>query len=1277
MRPSICISYGAADAAAAETIRREMTRYGFDCEAIEPSLERQGREERLDDAVCLVALTSRAAEAGAVGGDIRSFLQTGRPVLCVSLETNALDGRYCADREGGAERICPPVGDTTDTAERAYYLHQMYLARLCRLKGVFTETACEQDDYGRLIRQAWSAYRVCEGDPFPSKEKQTEAIEAVEILAEAYRVGHIAPRMESEAAVWLERGARLGQVESMLRLAEWKKQGRYIAKDTEEALTLFKKVAERGDARGYYQIGLCALDGSGMMRDTAAAIEALTQAARRGYAPAYYRLGLLRREGIGAPPDRYASARDLYTACRELDDETQENGEIGGGRILHSRPRWAEGRRRRWVSMRKLREDKLVGLLPGLSEKKQHECMARCTYRRSSPTDSKLAIGQGLDEGYDPAMAAYELGWTLETGGCAIHALYWYRRAAERGHAGALLRLAECYRVGRGVLPSMKEAVKLYRMAAKLGEAEAQFRLGVCYEKGICMAPDPVGAVHWYAEAAKQDHAPAQNNLGGCMERGAGTRRDEAGAVDQYRRAALAGLPEAICRLGLCYERGRGIAQDEARALGLYTQAAEAGHPYATYRLGLCYDWGRATQTQFSRAAQAYAKAAGAGVPEAAYAMGLCCQDGRGVSRDTTQAFSWFAASAAGCAQGALEAGLCLLEGQGAIRKPTEAKRYFELAIAVAGMTVPAYKPGHEPWPDIFPPEPVGGEALYRLCEAFPQAEDVPVPDMPPAAGTEKQAVGEALYRLAQGNLSGLWQETQEAEPNVPISPIAQLTEAARLGNADAGMLLGDLYASGKLTRDGWKAADAAVLWYAYALTCLPYRRDIRSRVGSPARMRLAEDCFERARQTDLSATDAETATAWNERGWRYLTGAADCGSGEAVIQLAECAFRGIGTRPRPGMAKALLDGVRRRHGECFDAAVCLWLGDFNLHDPVWLATDAALREPQEPDQGRRLCAAELYRQAARATLPVTSELTRDGLPVTDTYATAQAEALYRLALLGFTSPESLSAVPEEAPLVWLSRAILAGHPAARRDLARVLAYRQGQREAARRQLEEKRAELGIKRRRHGKEAKQHETLLQTLREQVEALRHRAPGDWLKEYYTMMAPVARPFRYTADTTDIATAPTEQWQAYVQSVPVTPRADAECMNQLGEWLFRGEHLPPDRVSAVACYRQAALLPQGRGEPVCIGAVNAQYSLGWCLVRGVGCAADPREGVLWLTRAAKYNGEAAYMLAECCERGIGVDVPDSRAAVTYYKRALRLGCRSAASAVAAMERALRKG
>ena len=178
----------------------------------------------------------------------------------------------------------------------------------------------------------------------------------------------------------------------------------------------------------------------------------------------------------------------------------------------------------------------------------------------------------------------------------------------------------------------------------------------------------------------------------------------------------------------------------------------------------------------------------------------------------------------------------------------------------------------------------------------------------------------------------------------------------------------------------------------------------------------------------------------------------------------------------------------------------------------------------------------------------------------------------------------------------------------------------------------------------------------------------------MRAYYAALSPVPEPFRYTDESCDLSRAANEENTAYTRAA-VTPRMDAEAMYYLGECLFRGLHIPADRAAAVLCYRQAAAYTPGRGEPVCRGALWAQYSLGWCLVRGVGCPGDPREGVAWLSRASRYHGQAAYMLAECYERGIGVDVPDTRSAVTCYRRALKLGYRQAAVGVAAMKKALR--
>lgn len=1315
MRPYICISHASADADAAQRFLRELTRYGFRYEAPDESVPRREREACLLNAEAVIVLTSpAAAESGICAADIRLLLGRGRQVLCVSLEENALDSRFCSDREENAERIVYPAGEAPDRGRVADYFHRLYLNRLCRCTGAFSAVRCVDDAGGRLIRQAVLAYRVCSGEKFARRDEYAAAVQAVGDLADIYRTGKMVPMLESEAVAWLERGAALGQPESMLRLAEWKITGGAVRRDPAGALALFRRAADGGDVRGLYQVGRCALEGIGMMRDPQAAADAFARAAAAGYLPARYRLGLLRRDGAGVPADWYGAAFDLYAACAELTGyrppDTDINAPQAQGtavRPVEPRPIRAHGKARRVVSMRKMREDRLGRLLFGSGDarpavasatpaqraaadgerrRRIRDCMARNRRRRvgiadSQRLDAALSAGVMPHSGdgwsdWDPSAAAYALGRMLESGCRAancqpmpLHALHWYRLAAARGHGGAALRLAECYRLGLGIPRDGNEAVRLYRVAVRLGDPEAQFRLGVCCEQGLHTRQDAVEAARWYAEAAKSGYAPAQNNLGGCYERGAGVRQDMSSAVECYRRAAQAGIPEAACRLGLCFERGTGVRNDAARALSLYEQAARAGHPYAMYRLGLCYDWGRSVQPQFARAAQLYAQAAQAGVPEAAYALGLCCRDGRGVSRDGGLAFSWFAAAAAGCAQGALEAGLCLLEGQGAIRKPEEAMRYFAEAAASAPDAG-----GTAPWQDSLPAEPVGAEELYGgTPDPAPAAAPARADhggDLPPAALSATETAAEALYRLAYCRLAGIGARNASGSDGT-ASAEELLTRAARLGSGKACLALGDLCAAGRSADREQDAADASVVWYRRALHC-PYTPTAGTdKACAEARLRLAQDCFRRA---ELCA-DAPEADAWNRRGWSYLTGAAEGGSAEALIRMAECAYRGIGTVCKPSMAKALLEGVRRRFSNRYDSTVCLWLGDFSLLDigtavPVPATPDtAAVR-----DADRRRRAAALYRQAVAAPAPPMREgiLYAAGAASGDSrQERARGEAMYRLALLEVSAPEVTDGGAEDRPFAWLCRAVLAGHPAARRDFARMLARATAQEEDSRRELEEAWQAL---REKSGDTGKRGARLAHALWERTGEFARQDPTVWMRAYYAVLSPVPEPFRYTDESCDLSRAANEEDTAYTRAA-VTPRMDAEAMYYLGECLFRGLHIPADRAAAVLCYRQAAAYTPGRGEPVCRGALWAQYSLGWCLVRGVGCPGDPREGVAWLSRASRYHGQAAYMLAECYERGIGVDVPDTRSAVTCYRRALKLGYRQAAVGVAAMEKALR--
>lgn len=1289
MRPYICISYAAADAAPARAFLRETARYGFYCETPDASLPRRAREKFLRDAVCFLALTSpAAADDERMVADIRFLLGEGLPVLCVSLEENALDRRFCGSFPGAATRIPYPAGDAPDRAQVAYYIHQLYISRLCRHSSAFSAVRCVDDADGRLIKLAVAAHRVCSGESFSRRDEHIAAVHAVKELADAYRSGAVAPRIESEAVAWLERGASLGQTEAMLALAEWKLEGGILPRDPAGAMQLFSRTAATGDVRGLYHMGRCALLGLGMLRDPATAAAYFTEAASHGYLPAYYQLGLMRRDGIGLPADRRAAARDLYAACAELtgyqlpSNDIHQTPQAEGAVVRIVEPRPARQilrgepnplpppRTLRVISMRKLREDRLCRLFKFSPDAPLQRCMARCDYRPADGYDSRHLQDISADvtsdlrpdgwSRYDPSLAAYELGRILEQGdgtsSCPplpLHALYWYRQAARRGHAEAILRMAECYRTGRGLPPSRHEAVELYRISAELGDPEAQFRLGICYERGIELPQSTPDAIHWYTKASEQDHAAALNNLGGCLERGADGHRDMAGAVDCYRRAAAAGQAAAACRLGLCFERGLGVLPDARRARELFEQATEGGHPYAAYRLGLCYDWGRDTPPRFAHAVQLYARAAAGGIAEAAYALGLCYRDGRGVPRDDARAYEYFARAADDCPQAALEAGLCLTEGQGIIRKPEEARSYFLMAAA-----------GHlpqgteEPWLPDFP-----AKADFRVREADKDtAADTPSEaaapsekvngNLPPAARTREQAAAEALYRLACS-----------ADPSDPHTA-PRLTCSARLGNTSACLMLGDMYAGGVLSRPGWEAADAARLWYERASDSPRTLRAAQDNAGATAHLRLALDDFRRA---ELCAEDTDTAESHRKAGWEHLVAATGRGNTEATIRMSACTYCGIGTERKPAAAKSLLLSLRRRHGTRYDAVACLWLGHFALSD------------------GDPATAAAFYREAANAPATVTCSVgyptpydpaLRDGDACRDT-AGAAAEAMYRLAILCAVTDKLPCANAAETPFAWLCRAIRAGHAAARQDFARMLTEAREQWVADRERVEA--TVQSLRDRKHKKEADKpapigsSEKLSRILRAGTEDFSRRDPNAWMRQYYRALVPAPLPFRFTVETADIACPP--EGTEGVACREVTPRMSAEAMYYLGECLFQGLHLTQDRAAAVSCYREAAAYTPARGEMPCKSAAEAQYSLGWCLVRGVGCPADPKEGVTWLSRAARQHGEAAYMLAECCEKGIGMDVPDSRTAVTYYRRALKLGCRGALAAEVAMEKALR--
>lgn len=1289
MYPYICLTHALGNSKEANWLTEFLTSYGFRCRVLNEASDPSSRTKTLNGAEIVLALTSQEAHrAETVAADLRSLSGEGRAPLCISLEENPIDERFCSrvqiDRKAHTTRIPYPADQAPDTQTVGLFIHRLFIRHLLRLRDTFSPSLCQLDRYGQVISLAASAL---EGDR-----------DAAYALGCAYERGDVLPVMEEEAAAWITRAAEAGLSDARLHLGELALTGWGVEMDEARAFSLFASVANENDVRGEYRMALCYLNGAGVVPDPARAIPHLRRAARWNYAPALYQLGLLYRDGIGTTPNARAALECFYRACKSrtitppvqevpeeklaedmLFAEDEAPVEITPTASFHTPSVFYHraGRKATAVTTHHMchhiAEKRQIGTLHADAfSAVRYEAIHRPEYAwiGSLTRSARInAIGSGQTSAhpvlnmqstdvamgvpFDRSNAALALARLLETGDKPsrlrphpTRALAWYRYALLQGNTEALFCLAEAYRHGRGTPADPRWATVLYRIAADWGDPRGQFSLAVAYERGLGVDVDVVKAVHHYEQAAIAGYAPAQNNLGGCYEHGVGVARNILTAVEWYVRAAQAGLPEAMCRLGLCYETGRGVPADPDRAFELYRKAADLRHPYALYRAGICYD----RREQYTEAVRLWQAAAEAGLPDAAYAMATCYSAGHGVRRDVDRAVSYLQdAARRESLQATYRLALCLAEGIGVARDVSRAATYLRRAVH-----------------------------LWHTRKALYLADTAPIP---PFAQTAPGAARDALYLLGICIAEG-WEIARASLSAEARAREAErlFTEAAELGHTGAMIALGDLYAY-RILQSEQDAEDVARAYYERAARASANQRGIPSPIGetsdevsapalpttytnhtdgllssnadrlaldaSPALVSLADEAVARGKQTE----DEVAADEDFRKAWRCYAAAVELGSADARIRMAECLYFGYGRASDPRAALRLLQSVEDTCGGRVPAY--LWLGD------LWRIGAASPASPEEADRA--------YCRGLAAPLS-DSELSPYVLSYRrDTHTAENQEArqalLYRLATLRAVYPpkeEDGAPAADRSAFAFLCESMLAGCTAAQDDLARIYAYEQRYSAAT------APADKGERPRRR---------FLRRRPKRVTSVRNvlRDHDIWLSDYYTALWPAPVPFSYELRSQAVP----DHIPLHV-TAPVTPTMLAEVLNYLGDCFFYGKGLAQRPTAAVACYRDVTSIkiPQEHGEapPACV--TWAQYSLGWCLLHGEGVTPNAREAVRWLTAASRTHPEACYALGECYEHGIGVDSIDFPEAIKCYRRAAKLGYPHADRKVRELQRLLNR-
>ena len=1224
----LCVSYASDDAIIAQRFCHDLTKYGFRYECVNESTPTTRRNSLIDECATLILLTSPAAEQQPIlASDLRRCGALDIPSLCVSLSPNPLDHRFSTvNSQDGLMAIPYPAGETDTPDERsvALFTHRLYVLHICKKSDCFTPSRCVDDAYGCIITQAVKAWQ---DDP-----------EAQYAVGLAYAQGKGVPVLETETATWIRKAAKAGLPQALVRMGELLLDGEGVERDHAEALRMFSAAAKVGSATGQYYRGICCLYGFGLMKDPEMAVRYLRSAAGMGYAPALYRLGLLYRDGIGTPANWRKAVKYLYlSACPDRDIP------LYGDKFLPRANTSSPQRRFVCISMRFLRQKLAQKYTSPTTQLPAIEKfgLTPCHFQRVSfPEDAWIydldtsydSSRYNKNRGYshqrwDPALSAGALGRLLELGSperdvkpSPRAAFLWYRRAMKHGHSGAMFRLGDAYRSGRGVPVNKQQAVRLFQRAAEFGNLRGQFAMGVCCELGDGLPVSKTEAVRWYEIAAQAGYAPAQNNLGGCYEYGIGVTADMLTAVEWYTKASALGQPDAACRLGLCYENGRGVPQSHDRAFHLFEDAARKGHAYALYRLGLCYDLGISMPPQVAYAAHLYERAARGGVADAAYAMALCCRGGRGVRKDFQKSFEWLQTAAAlGSVQGCFELGLCYLEGHTTVQNKAMAIQCFTSAV-------------------------------NRYRSMYRKIKDDMDKALPVDCMTVAQATGSALYMLGYCAITDT--------PPAPQVALDYFKQAAAMDRYEAMTAMGDLYAYHLIpTASPEESQNIAIKYYETAAG--------GNQIN--ALLSLAIIYENNAKQTN----NPSTAAVWRERAWRCLARCAERGSTYALVGMAGCAWLGHGTAQNQDTAKWFLERANQKttdyrfkhtntstvdyqpfapatpakHKGCVLAY--LWLGDLYFYELqntkdtqhalslVAMAEEAYLLATKAPSSQNEI---GLYAIPNRKNIRQNLE------------DTARSQAHYRLAILKMLYANQ----PQDTHMGFehLASAVLAGHKDATDDLARLYVQYS--------QIQALTADTAPKKSRRRKK---------------ETTQTTGSPQWVEQsggsYYLARRPCPVPFVLEmpsaiplADSPDYVTMDVKEGHVGV------------ALNHLGDRYFYGRNLPEDKFAAVACYTIAAKTPTPRGATPQGGIVWAQYSLGFCLLEGIGTKKNPREAVKWLSMAAKYHGDAALCLATCYEQGLGVDRMDLREALKFYRKSQKLGCTQASSHILRLEKQLRE-
>ncbi|KGO15524.1 tetratricopeptide repeat protein [Clostridium botulinum] len=117
-------------------------------------------------------------------------------------------------------------------------------------------------------------------------------------------------------------------------------------------------------------------------------------------------------------------------------------------------------------------------------------------------------------------------------------AMYWYKKAAEKGNSTSMNNIGFMYYEGKGVEQDYKKAMYWYKKASQKGNFTAMSNIGFMYYNGQGVTQDYKKAMYWYKKSYKEGNSGVMRDIGSMYYEGKGVIKDYKKAMQWYKKAS-------------------------------------------------------------------------------------------------------------------------------------------------------------------------------------------------------------------------------------------------------------------------------------------------------------------------------------------------------------------------------------------------------------------------------------------------------------------------------------------------------------------------------------------------------------------------------------------------------------------------------------------------------------------------------------------------------------------------------------------------------------------